>query len=398
MLGKNNGVAAKLRQSIPHLLEQHCVAHREDLGLDDAWKHVSLMKDIETLLRTVYNVFSRSSLKKSKFEELCQAAEHDSIVFRPLNEVRWLSRHFAIRAVMRNYDLLIEYCRKQVEEDNDPIHKYIVDRLTKPEYRVAITILNEVLSELAELCRLLQRSNLTTIEAFQFTKAKIMKLRTQYFGETIHFSEEVANLISSFSSPVDTTAVVRFIERVCDHFSGRFPDNELGNWSVFDKDSFTASDNLKNFLFGSKELELLAARYSTLLNKQVEVFKKNLIAQYVEFKMIISEKLVNGGLKIFEDMVAYTKQQEQFSDLYQLLDICATFQASSADCERGFSLMNQIKTKTRNRLEVDHLDNLIRIKLYLSGHTVNLDEVYSFWKSIKGRRIVSTESTAISDD
>lgn len=55
MLGKHNGVSAQLRQ------EQHCVAHREDLGIDDAWKHVSLMKDIETLLRTVFHMvrFSR---------------------------------------------------------------------------------------------------------------------------------------------------------------------------------------------------------------------------------------------------------------------------------------------------------------------------------------------------
>jgi len=34
-----------------------------------------------------------------------------------------------------------------------------------------------------------------------------------------------------------------------------------------------------------------------------------------------------------------------------LVDICCTFQASSADCERGFSLMNNIKVKSRNRLE-----------------------------------------------
>src|SRR6218665_4139820 len=66
MLGKHSGVSAQLhvRREISHLLEQHCVAHREDLGIDDAWKHVSLMKDVETLLRTVYTVFSRSSVKK----------------------------------------------------------------------------------------------------------------------------------------------------------------------------------------------------------------------------------------------------------------------------------------------------------------------------------------------
>ena len=60
MLGKNNGLAAILRRDISHLCEQHCVAHREDFGIDDAWKQVLLMKDIETLLRTVYTMFSRN--------------------------------------------------------------------------------------------------------------------------------------------------------------------------------------------------------------------------------------------------------------------------------------------------------------------------------------------------
>ena len=79
--------------------------------------------------------------------------------------------------------------------------------------------------------------------------------------------------------------------------------------------------------------------------------------------------------------------EEKFSKLATLFDICGTFQASSADAERGFSLMNNIKTKSRNRLEVDHLDKLMRIKFYLtSGETVNLDSVYKFWKDTKNRR------------
>lgn len=43
MLGKHKGVAVLLKCEIQHLTEQHCVAHREDLGIDDAWKDVPLM-------------------------------------------------------------------------------------------------------------------------------------------------------------------------------------------------------------------------------------------------------------------------------------------------------------------------------------------------------------------
>jgi hypothetical protein len=50
MLGKKNGVAAVLKREIRHLSEQHCFDHREDLEIDDAWKQVSIMHDIEVIL------------------------------------------------------------------------------------------------------------------------------------------------------------------------------------------------------------------------------------------------------------------------------------------------------------------------------------------------------------
>ena len=36
MLGRRNGVAALIRADVLHLTKQHCVAHGEDLGIDDA--------------------------------------------------------------------------------------------------------------------------------------------------------------------------------------------------------------------------------------------------------------------------------------------------------------------------------------------------------------------------
>lgn len=88
MLGRHKGVAALLKRQVPHLTEQHCVAHREeDLGIDDAWKDVPIMKEVETLLRTVYSMFCRSSVKKAKFTEMAEVLEVDSLSFRPLNEV-----------------------------------------------------------------------------------------------------------------------------------------------------------------------------------------------------------------------------------------------------------------------------------------------------------------------
>lgn len=384
MLGRRNGVAALIRAEVPHLIEQHCVAHREDLGIDDAWEKVSLMKKIETLLRTVYTVFSRSSVKKSEFKELANVADEDVVSFRPLNEVRWMSRHFAVKALMKNYIILIEYFEKQVKEDNDPIAKYCLQELRNPQVHVALTVLSDVLAELADLCTVFQRSLISTIEAVQFAKAKISKLKSQYLeGNDVHWSDAVKTLMSATGyEDTDTAAILRFIERVCLHLEERFPEGELGDWVAFDHQ---AIQNQNNFDFGKTELSKLAAKYEHLLAP--EKIHGNLQSEYNDFKFILKEKLQSGSLKTFADVTCFALTEEKFSTVATFVDICGTFQASSADAERGFSLMNNIKTKLRNRLEIAHLDMIMRIKFYVtSGHTVDLDQVYKVWKINKNRR------------
>ena len=142
-----------------------------------------------------------------------------------------------------------------------------------------------------------------------------------------------------------------------------------------------------DFQFGNQELLKLCAKYNHFLTKNGDDTKHMLIKEYNEFKFILNEKIKYGTLKTFSDVVSNGLAEDKFSNLATLLDICGTFQASSADAERGFSLMNTIKTKSRNRLEADHLDILLRIKFYLtSGQNIDLEAVYLFLKSDKNRR------------
>ena len=117
MLDKRNSVAKLLKNFVPHVIEQHCAAHREDLGIDDAWSKVFLIQDIETLVRTVYTMFRRSSVKKQGLQAIAQASGHNLISFKAIHDVRWLSRHFAIQALVQNYDVLLDYCKEQGARD-----------------------------------------------------------------------------------------------------------------------------------------------------------------------------------------------------------------------------------------------------------------------------------------
>ena len=94
-------------------------------------------------------MFNRSSVKNEKFRELANVSESDVVAFRPLHDVRWLSRHLAVAAFVRNYNILIEYCTKQVNTCNDPINKYCLKRLLNPQFRLTLTVLNDAMGELA---------------------------------------------------------------------------------------------------------------------------------------------------------------------------------------------------------------------------------------------------------
>ena len=43
-----------------------------------------------------------------------------------------------------------------VDEDNDPISKYCLGKVTDPQVHVAVMVLNDILTELAELCCIFQ--------------------------------------------------------------------------------------------------------------------------------------------------------------------------------------------------------------------------------------------------
>ena len=382
MLGKHNGVAAFLKRQIPHLTEQHCVAHREDLGIDDAWKDVPLMRDVETLLRTVYSTFSRSTVKRGKVEDLAKILDEDTLSFRPLSEVRWLSQHQAVNGVLRNYTVLEEYCKR---ESRDPVANYCYKKLSDSKFKVTLTALGDVLGELAQLCLSFQRRNLTVMEGHCFARAKIEKLRSQYLKdeEDVQWSDHVREVMrTSSAGGRNTGEITLFIRKLCDHLDARFPEDELKEWSAFDIEALSSDIS---FEYGSTDIATLAKKYEAILHKPHSV--EAISSEYTDFKYIVNQKLKQGSISTFSDMVAAALRCEELKEISQLVDICATFQASSADCERGFSLMNHIKTESRNRLEVAHLDQLIRIKSKLeAGEAINLDKVYNHWRSEKDRR------------
>ena len=379
ILGRRNGVAVKLKERIPHLVQQHCIAHWEDSGIADRWKEMKLLQDIETLMRTIYFI-SCSTTNSCKCQDIATACANEAIAFKPLNKVRWLSCHFALQAIIKNYDSLIAYFEEM--KPNNPISKYCLKKLKNNGVYIALEVLNDVFEKLAALCKIFQRQGLTPIDAQNFSHAKINKLRQKYLGDMTFWGEKVDNLLARISeeetATFDIEGLLNFIRLLCDHMVERFPEGEVQDWVAFDY----AALKFPCYAFGMTQIETLWSKYQPVLPERNIIIK-----QYTDFKCAITEKIKAGIVSTFADLINFRFQHEQFRDLAKLTDIGGTFLASSVECEHGFSLMNSIKIKLRNRLGEGYLDMITRVKSYQRhGCVIDKVKVYEEWVSSKDRR------------
>ena len=89
--------------------------------------------------------------------------------------------------------------------------------------------------------------------------------------------------------------------------------------------------------------------------------------------------------------IIYKFHKDLFPNLLKLAAVTLTLPIHTADCERGFSLQNNLKNCQRNRLQAERLDTL----MVVSAEGPPLQE-FPFeralikWKGDKSRRIFST--------
>lgn len=70
MLGKKNGVAARLRGEIPHLLSNHCVAHQLALAVSQSTKNITYLKTFKDILDQMFRFYRNSPVRMAALHEI----------------------------------------------------------------------------------------------------------------------------------------------------------------------------------------------------------------------------------------------------------------------------------------------------------------------------------------
>ena len=86
-MGIRNGVAAKLKEEVGHLLSIHCVAHRLELSMVDSIKAQPQLKKLQEILHYLHMQYHYSP---KALMELADALEDQVLKPTNLKGARWL--------------------------------------------------------------------------------------------------------------------------------------------------------------------------------------------------------------------------------------------------------------------------------------------------------------------
>ncbi|KAF2890979.1 hypothetical protein ILUMI_15194, partial [Ignelater luminosus] len=304
MLGRKSRVAAKLLESFPKIIVWHCLNHRLQLSLDDSISEIKHVNHFKILLDKIYSVYHQSNKNQTELETIAKELEIEIIRIGRVLGPRWAACSLrATIAVWRAYPALyMHFCNSS--------HSGMAKRLANINFLQDLALMIDIVEEFSLLSTALQSRSTNIHKAQRLIKRTIRALKNLKMGIGKHESQ-VEDLIKS----------EKFKDIPFNRKPATWPYEEITSL-------WTAAERKLNCLN-----EIL--KYPIDLN---------------DFR-----DFVDSNIESKNDPIPATIQKAK--------KIVSTIAISSAEAERGFSLMNAICTKVRNSLTVDHISDLMTINL-----------------------------------
>jgi hypothetical protein len=353
MLGKKSGVASRLIQKFPNLFIWHCMNHRLELAVGDAVGAVTNINHFKIFMDAVHNVYSMSPKNKRELSEICGELEIQFVKVGRVLGIRWAASSLrSVAAVWRTYSALCGHFRLASEDHNRDLrerqkYKGLLLRLQSPEMLCDLGLLYDVLNEMAMLSQELQKRNMTIPKANSCIDRTIRVLSSMKDNPGPKHSEalsaatklEFRAIILIPNNKIKCINSKQFLQSLIDSLTQRMHEAIFNNQVVVDDlqvlDKSTWPEQLDDIRYGEAEITRLCNRFSV-----------------PEVPAILGMREYVGGQGDCDP-----------ENLNELRRAIKTIPCSTAECERGFSVMNLIATDTRSSLTTKHISNLMFLNI-----------------------------------
>ena len=355
MLGEENGVMARMKSEVPDLIVTHCAAHRIALAASDSAKAEPWFKRFETTLNSVYTYFSRSAVRTSELKEMQSLLDHRQLKLQRPLDTRWLSLENAVTAFRRSFKPVKAVLENEaVEGDTTAVGLSI--QFSKPEFIVTLYFLSDVLDILTSLSCVCQSNNLNLLDLDTLVSDKIAaldKIKNDTFlgGFMTQLEIDYPTELSQIDRYAFKSKAEHYLSVLTASLRRRFP--QIMKLSLL---GFIQPQNVSEV--GSLDITNLAVMFSLPASKLWNEYQS-----YTSFASRLDPPTMEQAVKEMWHPLHRDSMLIAYPLISKLLARTIVLPASSAEAERVFSTMNQIKTPLRNRLSSTTLDYLIRISM-----------------------------------
>ena len=406
MVGKQNGVGARLRKLNPYMLSMHCVAHKLALASEAAASSVPYCKQHRSILKGIYNYFHTSPTHYSVLRDIMDLLNDPEVQIQQVHSVRWLTMHRAVEAIRKCYHSLLSTLSTLVVENDDIVAGGLYRSVCSYKFIVFTHFLCDILGQLTYLSCFFQQDNLDFSQVKSAVDGTISTIKEDYIDCEIVGGEHLNSILIELDNPIlfedhnviksssdeheCFTSIRNFTEAVVQNLEDRFPD--LPIWSAFkilDPQSYPSkATSLRDF--GKKEVITIVDHFCTpkfgdgieydeiidqaLFQREWPVFKRSVYDNYrsLSFKELAKEII--------------TQKKASFPTISKLLKLIIVLPMSSVPCERGFSAHNRIRAKFRQQLVQKTVKSLMFISVNgPDPENFDFNEPLKLWKKKRNR-------------
>ena len=425
MVGRKNGLAAKLKEVNPRLISVHCICHNLALACTDAKDDANLkfIKEVETVVTQLWKLFENSPKRLAcylKVQQQLKSLQLSNVKSRKMVakklkkacDTRWLSFNSAIQSLYADFVAVLQILKQLKQDPDQPAAYGLLKKINKVKFFGAVYILKWVLPILATLNKSFQRGaiNYASIKpSINYSKDRLNDIKIteepiKQLKQDLSSGGrlETLELVCTESNVKDLRGLLqKYIKALVKNVDKRFKSSlpVLSAFSAFDPMLIPDRKDPAFHSHGDAEVKVLADHFFRDDSK-AEEFKtewKKLKYDLLSWKEHIPKETVDGkkGTPTEWSLKRVMAMKSTFGHVYprsvQVAEAALAVPVSNAWPERGASQLKLIKTRIRSQIKNDLLASLLHISI--NGpvpHTEACDSLVTkavdMWKAAKKRR------------
>lgn len=384
-MGRNSSVSARILHDFPGVTIQKCICHSLHLVASEACK--AIPRRCEDMARNIYNFFKSSDKRRSELKEFqmfCEVEPH--VILRPA-QTRWLSLLEVVKRINEQWAPLTLYFTEKRFDAQLVIAETILQQLQDPQVKIFYAFLEYILGQIVSANAYFQSEKVVIADTYTKMLSLLKNLLKLYMSAQYVDSTEPCDLDPQREDTFIYLHSMYLGVKVLDLMQ-KCENNDMKEDTYKRCRQFlmTACMQIKLRYDFSNKLFLLLNNISPA---KVLDTNHRLPSLYDLMKLVprIIDTNIASDLQVIDDewrnLINYVSKLKDFQkeepDVFwsqisklqagndtflfkNVANFCLNLLSlphSNATCERIFSKVNLIKTKTRNKLITDTVNGLL---------------------------------------